>query len=298
MFNILSLGKFKKVTTSFFVGASIGILSPIIFTSSRALAASSQIGIPTGAATALQTLANQGITPKTIAFAPNAGWVILNGNNGWNSENIPQEATKLLSTLTLNKQNSTINTIAFTRSGEWVIIYDGNAFSWSTNFPKDVVNQLKTLNQNKSTINTVAFTPNGQWIILSNGGNTANWSTNFPKDAVNEIKAIYKIYPYIKTIAFTPNGAWVIFYANGYGNTGYAYSSGISQLATSTIVNDSKAGYRLINIAFTPSNGWALLDLSPQEIQLQNLEIQQEIELDQIQGEAFKNRAAATLNEI
>ncbi|MEH2058034.1 MAG: hypothetical protein V7K97_18100 [Nostoc sp.] len=35
-------------------------------------------------------------------------------------------------------------------------------------------------------------------------------------------------------------------------------------------MNNYKAGYRLINIAFTPSNGWALLDLSPQEIIAQN----------------------------
>lgn len=64
--------------------------------------------IPTQAIDVLKTLDNQGITPNTIAFAPNGGWVIVNGNNGYNTNNIPPEALNKLATL--NKQNSTINT--------------------------------------------------------------------------------------------------------------------------------------------------------------------------------------------
>ena len=110
---------------SFFVGASIaiGTLSPIVLTSSRVLADSYQQGIPTVAASELQTLANQGINPKTIAFTPNGEWIVLYNNNSavYYSTNIPQTAINAMKEV-INAGDSLTN-IAFNPDNGSALLY-------------------------------------------------------------------------------------------------------------------------------------------------------------------------------
>jgi len=204
--------QFLKASGSFFVGASIaiGTICPIVLTSSRALADSYSVGIPTLAANELQNLANLGITPNTIAFTPNGGWVILYGSNGYDSSNLPQDALTELAAI--HNQKSTINTIAFTPSGEWIIIFGGYGYYPSANFPQDALNEITTLNQQKTTINSVTFTPNGEWVIISNNGYHANWSSNFPQNAQNTILTKLNAGDTLQNIAFTPSNGWVLLY--------------------------------------------------------------------------------------
>ncbi|MHC5824078.1 MAG: hypothetical protein ACYT04_51650, partial [Nostoc sp.] len=105
MSNNFLVRQILKAGGKFFVGASIaiGTLCPIVLSSSRVLADSNQQGIPTAAASELQTLANQGINPNTIAFTPNGEWIVLYNNNdaAW-STNFPHDAVNEI--LALNKQ--------------------------------------------------------------------------------------------------------------------------------------------------------------------------------------------------
>ncbi len=259
-----------RVGGRFFVGASIaiGTLCPIVLNSQKVLAYEKGMGVPPDAQQALVNLTLQGEQPNTIAFAPNGGWAILNRTDGYVTNNLPSAALNELATL--HQQKSSINSIAFTPQGEWVIIYGTNAYFSSANFPPDALNQLKTINQKKLTINQIAFTPDGNWVIIANNGNNAYWSTNFPQDVIAKIQTIYQqpptIYQPIISIAFTPNSEWIIIANGGYS---IYYSANFPQIIVSTInqlipvpPNAPGGTYydsNLLNIGFTPSNGWALL---------------------------------------
>ena len=257
MSNNFVVRQIVKAGGSFFVGASIaiGTLCPIVLNSSRVLADDIySLDIPTDAANEFKTLYNQGITPKTIAFTPDGGWVILYNNNeaAWN--NIPQDAANVI--LALNKQGSTINTIAFAPNGGWVIIFDGNHYYPSGNFPQDALdglNKTKSLYLTKS-INTIAFTPDGEWVIIFNG-NGYYPSANFSPDALNELATLNKQGSTIKSVAFSSNGGFVILY----DSNGYYITNNVPQGVANAIVTEANAGYNLTNIAFTSDNGWALL---------------------------------------
>ena len=191
MSNNFLVRQILKASGSFFVGASIalGTLSPIVLNSSRVLAASAWVGIPNYAARELQTLDNQGIKPKTIAFTPDGEWVILYNKNGaaW-STNFPPNAVNEI--LALNKQGSTINNIAFTPNGEWVIIYDGNGIINSDNFPQAALDELAALNKQGATISSVAFTNNGGFAIIF--GRNGSYYYKIPQNAINELVSLSK----------------------------------------------------------------------------------------------------------
>lgn len=71
---------------------AIGILSPIVLNSSQALADTIYTtNIPTEAVDDLKNINERGISPKTITFIPNGGYIILYGKNGvaGSTNNIP-----------------------------------------------------------------------------------------------------------------------------------------------------------------------------------------------------------------
>ncbi|MBW4597509.1 MAG: hypothetical protein KME46_32590 [Brasilonema angustatum HA4187-MV1] len=255
------LRQFLKVGGSFLASASIaiGALCPIVLNSSKALADSFQLGIPTEAVNALQSLDSQKINPKAIAFAPNGGWVILYGNNNYNAKNIPQKAVDTLKMLHDQDSRNVINSITFTPAGEWVIVYNNNGLYPSDNFPQVIYDQLLTLHNKKSTIQTIAFAPDGAWVIVYDK-NGFTPSINFPKEANDKLLALNKqaatIQTVINTVAFSPNGGFAIIY-----NTTQYYLSqnNIPPNLSNAIEQYHKTPYSLVNIAFTPTNGCALL---------------------------------------
>lgn len=259
MSNNFLVRQILKTGSNFFVGASIviGALCPIVLTSSRALAGYAYTNnIPTDAANEIKTLDNKGITPNTIAFTPDGGWVILYNKNSAAWNNIPPDAANAI--LTLNKQGSTINTIAFTPKGQWIIIYNGNGVHWSGNFPQDAANAILTINKQGKTIDCVAFTSTGEWVIIGNEGYNAYLSKNFPQVVSNEINSILRrsvtqIFS-IQSVVFAPNGGWGIIYNGGSNFT----SSNIPQPLTYTINTELQFSQHPLVVAFTPKNGWVL----------------------------------------
>jgi len=152
------------------------------------------------------------LTINTIAFAPNGGWVILDGVNGYStSNNFPPDALSKLTTL--NKQGATINTIAFTPNGEWVIVYNGYEYYNSSTFPPDALSKLATINQQKLPINSIAFAPNGGWVIIYNKGKNTYYSTNIPQTLQDEITNLSKQGTFsLINVAFTSNDGFVVLY--------------------------------------------------------------------------------------
>ena len=260
-----------KAGGSLFVGASIaiGTLSPIVLNSSRVLADATYSNIPTDAQNNLNNLdiLHQNINAKSIAFTPNGGYAILYKKNDAVGNNLPPAFVSAIQAL--QQQDSTINTIAFTPSGEGVIIYDDYGYSTSNNFPQDALDELATLNQQGSIINNIAFTPNGEWVIIFDG-NGYSTSDNFPQDVLNKLATLNQQGSTINSVAFNPNGGWAILY----DKNGYAYN-GISKTAADAIVAKSNLKDGLINIAFTPSNGYVLL-FSDSLAQLQIYEAEQQ----------------------
>lgn len=247
----------KKAGSSFFVGVSIaiGMITPILLTSSRALAGYAYTNIPTTASNEIKTLNNQNIYPNSVAFTPSGGYAILYGTNNYYTSNIPQQALNVLSSL--HKQGSIINSIAFTPKGEWVIIYNNNGIYWSTNLPQDVKDELVKINQQHLNINNVAFTPNGAWVIIANDGYNAFWSSNLPPLVINQITTIFNT-PYqspIESVIFAPNGGWIII--NNAGST--FYSSNIPSELYQIMNKELQLSNHPLDVAFTPTNGWVLI---------------------------------------
>lgn len=250
-----------KAGNNFFVKASITILTlcPIVLTAVPARAdVTYTADIQKEAVDDLKRINERGLTPKTIAFTPNGGYVILYGKNGvaYSTNKIPPDALNVLATL--NKQDSTINTIAFAPNGEWIVMYDYFKAYWSKNFPQEIVNTLSKIKRQVFIVNNIVFTPNGAWTIIADNlnGSQVYWSSNLSQNVIVQIKEISQKYA-IKDIAFTPNGGWLIIYNRG--NNAF-YNNKVPQLLIDTIKTKYKQGKRLTDIAFTPSNGWVLLD--------------------------------------
>ncbi|MHC5717196.1 MAG: hypothetical protein ACYTX0_35050, partial [Nostoc sp.] len=81
-----------------------------------------------------------------------------------------------------------------------------------------------------SPIISIAFTPKSEWIIIANGGYGIYYSGNFPQNIVSTIN---QLIPYAPNV---PNGTYY--------------------------------DHNLLNIGFSPNNGWALLyNPSPLEVE-------------------------------
>lgn len=114
---------------------------------------------PHDAINALAPIIQKAFNIKSIAFAPNGGFAIIYGENGYSTKDIPQDAVVELSTL--YKQGSTIKSIAFSPNGGWVILCDTNGAYWSTNIPPEAANAILIKHNAGYNLTNIAFTPDG-----------------------------------------------------------------------------------------------------------------------------------------
>ncbi|MBP5977203.1 hypothetical protein HW132_31895 [Brasilonema sp. CT11] len=260
--------KFLKTGSSLIASVSIaiGVLSPIVLNSSKTLADTSAIGTPVEVNSAIQDLANKGISPNTIAFAPNGGWVIIHGGYGYISSNLRQD---LLETLyKLYKQKQPIVDIAFTPTGEWIVTYGiwDEGIATSANLPAEVVTAISDVRKKNKYIYKVAFAPNGSFVFVYDR-NSYSVSPNISPEIVAYLEAIKKKNAAFTDIAFNSGGSFIVIS----GGSGYYTTSGIQPSLTDKIneinrnsVNNPSTAYKYFTgVRMTPNNGWVLLYQKP-----------------------------------
>ncbi len=98
-----------------------------------------------------------------IAFAPNGGWVILYGRNGYYAHNTSQETINVLNSL--RKRDRIINSIAFAPNGGWVVIYNNFGY-YARNVSQATINSLGRMYKSVSFLSYIAFTPSNASILL------------------------------------------------------------------------------------------------------------------------------------
>ncbi len=259
-----SLRNFLKTGSSLVASVSIAIsvLSPIVVNSSKALADSTtSVGTSVEVNNALQDLANKGISPSQIAFAPNGGWVIIYRNYGYISHNLPQDILDKLSDL--NKQQLNIDYIAFTPTGEWVIIYGSSDTNYiaSQNLPQEAVTALSDIRTKHGEFFAIAFGPNGSFIFVYDL-NKFSVSENISPQIVADLSSKMKN-EIISTVAFSPNGSFIVISSgNGtYRTQGIPQNliDEINEIVQNNVKNPSTNNKVITSVSFTNDNNWALL---------------------------------------
>jgi len=91
---------------------------------------------------------------KSIAFAPEGGWVILYDKSAYYAKGLPELAFDKI--VELGKKNAELKSIAFARNGGWAILYNKNSVAFH-NIPKDAEKALNDLTKKGAQIKSVAF---------------------------------------------------------------------------------------------------------------------------------------------
>jgi len=99
-------------------------------------------------------LFKEGHKPKSIAFAPEGGWVILYDKSNYWAEGIPKKAYDKI--VELAKKAVELKSAAFARNGGWAILYNKNSVA-SNNIPKEAEQALKDLAKKGVQINSLTF---------------------------------------------------------------------------------------------------------------------------------------------
>jgi CubicO group peptidase (beta-lactamase class C family) len=111
----------------------------------------------------LGELAKAGHKVKSIAFAPEGGWIILYDKNSFYAKGLPEHAFDKI--VELGKKNADLKSIAFARSGGWAILYNKNSVAFE-NIPKDAEKALNDLTKKRAQIKSVTFMT-GSFLPLS-----------------------------------------------------------------------------------------------------------------------------------
>lgn len=254
----LKIGSYVVASAS----VAISVLFPIMLNSSKVLANGYYYnGTPVDINNALQDLFNKNDVLSLIAFAPNGGWVIINGSNGYTtSTNNPLRQDFIEELSALNKQGQSIDSIAFTPTGEWVIIYNsaGAGIAESQNLPQEVVTALSNIKAQTGVFIKISFSPNGGYVITYNR-NSYSVSSNISPEIVTYLSTIKKNNGDVNAVAFSPDGGCIIVYDD---SDGFYTTQGIPQTLTSAIQNLQKntPGSYVAHVSFTSSNGWTLIN--------------------------------------
>lgn len=122
--------------------------------------------IPTELRAELVGLASQSsVTLKSVALAPNDGWVILYGANDVRARNAPQSLFNRLTQL--KSQGQTLKSVAIGPGGGWVVLFGTDNFA-AENAPATLVNQLNALRNRGHNFKAVTLGADGRWAFLLN----------------------------------------------------------------------------------------------------------------------------------
>jgi WD40 repeat protein len=126
---------------------------------------------------------------------------------------------------------------------------------YTTDIPKEAIDDIKNINNRGITAKSIAFTPNGGYVILYGKNGFAYSTNNLPQQVLTVLTALRKQDLTINTIAFTPNGEWIIIYKHY-----YAYSSkNFTQNIIDKISETRLQLFSVNNIAFAPNGAFTIV---------------------------------------
>jgi WD40 repeat protein len=187
---------------------------------------------------------------KSVIFAPDDGYAILIGSNGYSTSNVAKTFNAKLKEL--NTDDETITSVAFSKDGGWVITYGTNGY-WLENVPQKLEDKLKELNDDKSEIISVAIDAEDNWIVLYDEYGYS--SIGMSKELVTSLTKVNKDKKTMKQVAFDPDGLSVLLY----GTNGYYFSKDLPEEALKTLSDYNDKNYELLSVAFGPDASWVIV---------------------------------------
>ncbi len=112
-------------------------------------------GIPAGARAALEEARRDGGTIRSMAFAPDGGWVLLLGA-GFKEEGVPDDLRRTLAEH--YQKGVAVRCVTFTSQGDWFLLDDGNE-CFSSNTAHPAFRKLLELRSQGRALKWLAFTP-------------------------------------------------------------------------------------------------------------------------------------------
>lgn len=206
--------------------------------------------IPSNAYSAMTELSQRNNTIKSVAFAPNGGWVVVYNRSNLRYEGIPSDLQSRLIDIQESDANVEIKSVAFAPNGGWVVLVNRNGF-YAGGIDQTAFNNLSQLSRGGHELKSVAFAPNGGYVIISdtNGVITHHVSTGL----VNRLTQLNSEERTIKSVSFGLNDSWaVVFDYNGiYLNAAQSLADRVSTVWA--------ANQEMTSVSFVPSGGWALV---------------------------------------
>lgn len=142
-----------------------------------------------------------------VAFAANGGWVMIQGTNGYITNNAPQDLVNVLQAE--NRKNKTILDVDFHPNGGWVVIAEDMTTSWA--IPVDFNRMLTEIAKNGG-VHKVAFSSKGWVIIPRTGGYSAS---GIPAKLLSELQETNRKRRRVYDIQLTNDGeSWVLITAD------------------------------------------------------------------------------------
>ena len=107
-----------------------------------------------------------GGTPVAAVYAaPNQGWILIWGINGYQANGIPEGLDAAL--YAIYDQNQAIRQISFGANGAWLVLYGKNGARWH-NVPQRMADAWNGVVKQNKGIEAAAIFPDGAWYIKAN----------------------------------------------------------------------------------------------------------------------------------
>jgi hypothetical protein len=203
--------------------------------------------VPTDAFNTLVTLRDNGHTIKSVAFAPNGGWVVFYDFNGALAKNIP--ATAFNKIVAAQNAGHELHQFSFAPDSGWAFTFGYNGV-WMSG-PTGALSRVQQLQSAGKAIKEVSLGPNGSWVVRA--GNHTFFTSGIPSALQQKLTDIYLSGSEPKNVALGPGGAWMVNW-----NFNGAWVAGSATLLAK-VIEVQKAGRAIVAAAFTPTNGgWVL----------------------------------------
>ncbi len=205
--------------------------------------------IPDETRQVIERFQREGHQVKWVAFAPNGGWSVLYGKNGYFNRNIPDELHQLM--VKYAQEGRELKSVAFAPNGGWSLLYDKNGY-FNRNAPDELHQLVVKYAQEGRTLKTIAYAPNGGWSLFYDKNGYFN--RNVPDELHQLVVKYAQEGRELKSVAYAPSGGWSLFYdKNGY------FNRNVPDPAHQATVSLSQEGRPLRTMAFSSNGGWIVV---------------------------------------
>jgi tetratricopeptide (TPR) repeat protein len=207
-------------------------------------------GIPDEAKSEIAKLVRSQRRIKSVAFAPNGGFVVLYEKNAFVANGIPDSLRQRLEAD--RTAGIELNRVTIGSSGGWFVVRDRNGY-FGNNVPQALMDAIRKMNADGEQTSDVALGPNGGWYVLR--GMNGHWCDGIPNAMIDAAKELIAKSKTINHVALSGSGGWCMIYGQN-GN----WSSGIPDKMLVALRRVNSAGTTVGAIAFAPDDGWLVLE--------------------------------------